>query len=1057
MRCDRFPVVIACTPYLPIVFTVLHSSAGAGKTHALVKHYLTLCLQTDVVDAYRHILALTFTNKAAGEMKERVIGYLERLAEGAIDTPPLRNVMEHLVQITATSEAAVQERAGAVLEHMLHHWSEVAISTIDAFTRRVVQPFARDLQLDHDLRMTTEERWYRDRAVEALIAEAGVDPEVTELLSAACLQLLHEERAWDPGAPLRELSAELGRERSVEHLHMLHAFGSDAVLPLVARLRRETAQFRKTLRRIGTEALTLIEGAGLVAENLAYGKGGLHGWFKKLAAFGETWSVPGVNALKPMENGKWHGGKAGQDTIAALQAIAPRLEQLFQEGELVRELGMRDYFIRRAVLNELLPAFALHELDRCLEDLKQQDAVAFFSDLTRRVSTVVRDEPVPFIYERMGERYRHFLIDEFQDTSLLQWNTLLPLIDNALATGGSALLVGDAKQAIYRWRNGEVRLFTSLPRLFGSSGSDVEAEREATLERNYKEGERLDANHRSASTIVAFNNALFTALAPLLPAELHTVYAQLEQRPFKEEEGVVHLERLGKEVTGDAAEEAMLDFLMRSVHGSIADGFLPGDIAVLVRSRSTGRKISERLLQEGYSVVSPDGLRLSGDPVIELLIDLLRFHHTGDATAAARAVQYQSMLVIDPTVEYVDPFSEPNGSPGPVALLNAWFKNHGDPRLRTTIAALVEQLARAHGLKPAEDAQVLTLLDEVQGWSNEHGQDIGGFLEHWGRAGGERAATMPANAHAVQVMTVHKAKGLQFPVVIVPNARMAPWGSTGDRLWIDPGAAVPELPTALVRESSALREAELPELQEEHALRLLDDLDLLYVAFTRPEQRLYAMIPEARADTVSKAVLAFMEEQGNPELLKDGVECAPWLRKAGVPSTPLVDNAERGTDPALMLRREAPEEWDPIDPDPLRRFGVSIHDVLSRVVDPADLGTAIENAVKEGSIDPGFASGIAAQLRELLASAKLKDYYGPGLQVRTEATIITASGEAARPDRVVMDRGIVRVLDIKTGGPAEQHERQVRSYMQLLSELGYEHVEGALLYVRDGSLVPVEA
>ena len=1039
------------------MFTVLHSSAGAGKTHALVKHYLTLCLRTEGVDAYRHILALTFTNKAAGEMKERVIGYLERLAEGAIDTPPLRNVMDHLVQITATTDAVVQERARAVLEHMLHHWSEVAISTIDAFTRRVVQPFARDLQLDHDLRMTTEERWYRDRAVEALIAEAGVDPQVTELLSEACLQLLHEERAWDPGAPLRDLSAELGRERSLEHLRALRSFGSGEVLPLVARLRKETAQFRNALGRLGADALALIEGAGLVAEDLAYGKGGIHGWFTKLAAFGESWSVPGVNALKPMESGKWHGGKAGPDAIAALQGIAPRLEQLFHEGERIREVGMRDYFIRRAVLREVLPAFALHELDRCLEDLKQQDAVAFFSDLTRRVSTVVRDEPVPFIYERMGERYKHFLIDEFQDTSLLQWNTLLPLIDNALATDGSALLVGDAKQAIYRWRNGEVRLFTSLPRLFGASGTDVEAEREATLQRNYAEGERLDANHRSASTIVAFNNALFAALAPLLPEELHSVYEHLEQRPFREEEGLVHLERLGKEITSDAAEEAMLDFLMRSVHGSIADGFLPGDIAVLVRSRSTGRKIADRLLKEGYSVVSPDGLRLAGDPVIELLIELLRFHHTGDATAAARAVQYQAMLAAAPAVEYVDPFMGPNGPPGPVALLKAWFRDHDDPRLRTTVAALVEQLARAHGLKPAEDAQVLTLLDEVHGWSMEHGQDIGGFLEHWGRAGGERAATMPANANAVQVMTVHKAKGLQFPVVIVPNARMAPWGSTGDRLWIDPGAAVPELPSALVRESSALRDAEVPELQEERSLRLLDELDLLYVAFTRPEQRLYALVPEARADAVSKAVLAFMEDQGDPDLLKDGNACAPWRRREGVPSTPLVDNAQRGTDPVLILRGEAPEEWDPTDPDPLRRYGVSVHDVLSRVVDPTGLDAAIGNAVKEGSIDPRSAGDIASQLRGLLAAPKLKAFYGPGLHVRTEATIITANGEAARPDRVVMDHGVVRVLDIKTGGPAERHEQQVRTYMRLLADLGHEQVEGALLYVRDGSLVAVEA
>lgn len=1045
--------VVEAHGYLPRMFTVLRSSAGAGKTHALVKHYLAHCLRGEV-DAYRQVLALTFTNKAAGEMKERVIGNLEKLAADELDNGALLDLQAHLEKECGADEATIAQRAEAVLKHMLHHWGEVAISTIDAFTRRVVQPFARDLQLDHDLRMTTEERWYRDRAVDALIAEAGVDPQVTELLSEACQQLLHEERAWDPGAPLRELSSELGKERALEPLRALHGLDPAMVKPLVARLRSETNSYRNALARIGTEAHALIDGAGLTAEDLANGKGGYHGWFKKLKDFGDVWITPGSNTLKTMEGGKWYSTKAGPNARAALESLAPELQHLYSEAESLREQGQRAYFIRRAVLRELPPAFALDQLDRCLENLKQTDGVAFFSDLTRKVSQVVREEPVPYIYERLGERYRHFLIDEFQDTSLLQWHTLLPLIDNALGSDGSALIVGDAKQAIYRWRNGEVRLFKDLPHLFPRPETDAEIEREAALKRNYNAPEPLADNHRSASTIVEFNNALFGPLAEVLPADLRSVYHAHEQHPRKKLPGWVHLEKLEKDKSSEEANEAMLDFLLRSVNEAVADGFAPGDIAVLVRSKSLGRTVAAHLIAQGFAVISPDGLRLSGDPVIEGIIDLLRFLHDGDATAATRVLQYQARITAAGVI--VDPF-DADALIDPAKAVRAWLAEHGAPSLRTTVSNLVTQLARSMGTQPAEDAQLLTLLDEVHTWTTDHGQDIGGFLEHWERSGGERTTAPPANSRAVQVMTVHKAKGLEFPVVIVPNARMASSVSHGERLWVRPGEAVPELEHALVRESAALGEAQLEELDEEQGLRKLDNLDLLYVAFTRPKQRLYALVPEARADEVTNALLAHMNANGDGKQLILGERTTPWQQRSTPPAEVMQDVGASQDRPVVTVRFEAPENWDPADPDPYRRFGNAVHEVLGRVHHAAMLPEALASAVEEGALDATEVAPIATRLHALLTSPELTPYYGDRLTVRTEASIITPDGRSHRPDRLVFDGKVARVLDIKTGAPDEHHEEQVRSYMRLLTELGHTQVEGALLYITSGTLIPIAA
>ncbi|MBL7939515.1 MAG: UvrD-helicase domain-containing protein [Flavobacteriales bacterium] len=1037
------------------MFKVLHSSAGAGKTHMLVKHYLEHCLSGHEPEGYRQVLALTFTNKAAAEMKERVLDYLERLSNGAVNDGPMPDLADHLKKVCKVDDATLQERADAVLGHMLHHWSDVAISTIDAFTHRVVRPFARDLRLDHDLRMTTEQTYYRERAVDALIEAAGSDPRITELLTQACLQLLHEERSWDPSKPLLDLSNELLKESAIKPLEKMRSLSVGEIVPLIDRLNRDGVLFRRRVNALGKAGLDLFAQHGLGEADVAYGKGGILGYFRKLSQFTDAWDAPGPQALKPLATGKWNSAKATPDAIAALEGIAHRLKDLFEEADSIREKDLRKYLVQRAVARELLPAFALHELDTKLEALKQADGVAFFGDLTRRVAEVVKNERVPFIYERLGERYRHFLIDEFQDTSLLQWNALLPLIENALSSGGSTLLVGDAKQAIYRWRNGEVRLFVDLPNVFGRGDDPEEAEREATLIRSYCEGERLDHNRRSAKRIIAFNNALFGALAQQLPQDLRAVYDRHDQRTFHTDEGIVSIERAGPGVKGVELQQAILDHALRNFERALADGFSPGDIAILVRSKRIGRAIAAHLLEHGHAVISPDGLQLAADPAIQLLIELLRFLHAGEAVAAVRVLQWQAIVAADRagSTTPVGLFTPGNDLPDPAALVAQWLSDHGQPRLRTTLTGLVTELARAHGLKPAEDAAVLTLLDEVHKWTTDHTQDIGGFLEHWDRSGGERSTATPEQGQAVQVMTVHKSKGLQFPVVIVPDARMSSNTNHGELFWVDPGEAVPELEVALIRESRTSRGAELPEMIEEDGLRTLDALNLLYVAFTRPEQRLYAFVPDG-TDAVTKGLIEFIT--ANEQLVRPGGSVEPPRKKRSTEAAgPLFDITADHGPPTLTIRFEAPDDWDPADPDPRRAFGTAVHETLAATRTADDLPRSLQRAVSAGDLTEEQSAALLRHLGPRINSPDLAPWFAPHLDVRAEATLITADGHSLRPDRLVFDGDRVRVLEFKTGAPSQAHEHQVRAYLDLLRQLGHREVEGAVWYLSDGRLHPV--
>ncbi|MBL7955058.1 MAG: UvrD-helicase domain-containing protein [Flavobacteriales bacterium] len=1032
------------------MFHVLHSSAGAGKTHALVKHYLGHCLGKSDHGAYRHVLALTFTNKAAAEMKERVIGYLEGLAKGGPYAGPLADVAEHLTQQAGIDANELARRADVVLGHMLHHWGDVAISTIDAFTRRVVKPFARDLRLDQDLRMTTEQDYYREEAVNAVIDRAGSDDRTTDLLTRTCLQLLHEERPWDPTKPLLDLSRELTNERSIGPLNALRERSMEDLSVLMERLNVETTRFRRQVNAIGLQGVELFERARLAPADITY-KGAILSYFRKLSLFVDQWEPPGAHTLAPLESGKWNSGKAEPWAIAALNTIAEPVTRLFHEAERLREEGFAAYVIQRAISRELLPSFALHEIDGALEELKRADGVAFFSDLTRRVSEVVKDEPVPFIYERLGERYRHFLIDEFQDTSLLQWNALLPLLDHALSSGGSLLLVGDAKQAIYRWRNGEVRLFVELPRLFAlDSTDDAQVQREATLRRTYLKGEPLLHNRRSAQRIIAFNNALFATLPKLLRPELQKVYDAPPQEAWRADKGTVRMTVADPALRGPDLSKAIAEHALNSLRSALQHGYLPGEVAVLVRSKRVGRSVAEHLLAHGHAVVSPDGLQLAADPAVRSLIECLNFILHGDDVSAARVAQGLALIPTDeaelttPARLELPPGSD--GAPDPQVAVRAWLERHGNPRLRTTLAALVEELARAMDLRPAEDASLLTFLDEVHAWSNDHAQDISGFLEHWERSGGNRSNAAAEGSDAVQVMTVHKSKGLQFPVVIIPDARMTSSKNHGELFWVDPGNAAAELDSALVRESKALRALDLPELVEEQALRDLDALNLLYVALTRPEQQLHVFIPHA-TDAITKGLIAFVAT--NPDLASTSEEPAATRKLASDQSTAVIrDVATPGIGVPWEIRTETTDEHAAQQE---RLYGTTVHALLASVRTPEDLEGALVATVLRGDLAAEEADELRERLDRMLVSAPLQKWFAPGADMRAEAVIITGDGHSLIPDRIVRDAEGTHVLEIKTGKPAKSHEKQLRGYLEVLRSMGQPQVTGTIWYVADGT------
>lgn len=1038
------------------MFQVLRSSAGAGKTHALVKHYLTLALRERDPAAYARILALTFTNKAAAEMRERILAYLKGLANGGELSATLSDVRDTVVA-AGVPPTEVQVRASAMLRHILHHWPRFAVSTIDAFTRRVVMPFARDLRLDSELRMTTEEDHYRSQAVEKLLEDAGTDADLTALLIAICEDLLVDERDHRPDKPLNALTQHLTQERALTHLKLLRTMSNAHFLGLRDDLRARTNAYGQRYRALGRKALEAIASSGLPESAFAYGKNGAPSFLKKLAAFND-WIDMNANVAKALESGNWSSKQSTARERASIEDMVPMITESARAViDAQADGSMRAHAIACAVLRDLLPTAALHLLDDRLEEIKRADGATFFSDLLKRVADVVDDEPAPFLYERLGERYDHFLIDEFQDTSLLQWRALLPLITNALSGTGTALLVGDAKQAIYRWRNGEARQFTMLPAVFGAEGMTAGGEYAAILERSDTAVTPLVKNYRSAEGLVRMNNALFDFMRDHLPEEYRKTYTAQAQEAHKRMEGHMRLrcyppkaERVPDDGQADETPLAPA-FAVEAVNEAVIDGFLPGDIAVIVRTKAQGRAVAEALTRAGHQVVSPDGLSLGSDSAVQAVAHIISWLHRPDDRTAAQAAQAMAKLHAED--ERVDPFT----TSGPQASMKAWSDKH--TRLSTALPVLeqVHVVMRALGLDPATDAFTLGLLNEVHRFAQEQGDDLNGFLEHWERVQRKRSVGGAHNDATIRVMTVHASKGLQFPVVIVPWADMRT-RAQGDPIWIDPAGVVDDLPAALVRPSKTLKALDIPELEEEAQLNEVDLMDLLYVAFTRPEERLYAGVD----GQAKEGIAAWLRTHFN---LQPGTDHALGPREG-----PAACNSDQGSTSitlapsmppertALTVRQEAPEEWDPADPDPYRSHGNLVHAVLARTTTAGQLEEAVRAEAANAGLSEVEREGMNARLMALLQQPGMETFFDPTATVRCEAAIMDRHGNLLRPDRIVYHPNATQVLDIKTGTPKDAHTAQVRRYAEVLRDLGEPGVTAHLLYINanDTRLVDVD-
>ncbi|MBH8569609.1 UvrD-helicase domain-containing protein [Microvirga sp. STS02] len=881
---------------MPPSFRIYSSSAGSGKTYQLTKEYLLLALGSDSPEYFKHVLAITFTNDAAGEMKHRIVDALRDFAypkEGKTDT-----LLADIAAELKLPETEVRRRAAETFRLVLYHYADFGVSTIDSFVQRIVTAFTRELGLPATFEVELDTDAVLQSAVAALLDKVNRDPNsklLSQTLAEYALGQADEGKSW---SRLPEELAGFGKvlfnETVQEAVAQLDRLSLADFRRLDKEIRARRAEIEADFVKTKEAAVAVLEQAGATEGDFFQGKRGIFGYVQKGLDLLAPEAGPNSYVNATLADDKWYSGKIKteadrarvDETKESLRSIVAAVAQL-------REVHLQSYTLLAAMQPYLFHASLLSELNKIVEQISRERNVVLISEFNRRIASIVLTEPVPFLYERLGEKYEHILIDEFQDTSVLQWNNLLPLVENTLANGHSSLAVGDAKQAIYRWRGGEMEQILRLHQ--GNTEALAARAREPEMRellrgryeafRGKLEPKALQVNYRSAREIVDFNNSFFEAVSArhealgLVTGIYDAHFGQ--QVPESQRAGQQgHVELLFTQKDAPAlifdpatgtytaeplpghAPEALLGYdestcylTLQLVEQALRDGYEIQDISVLCRTRYASKIIAKFLKERGYAIISADSLALEFAEVVNLLVSILRvLHQPADTLARAEALLLVDKVVrgLAPTPARARHIATVANAAGGTSFFDELRALGYDVQEHETgnlgLYELAERLLSLFGLlgRNGESEYLFRFLDLTLEYSLKFGNNLGNFLTHWEERKGRISINAPGGRAAITITTVHKAKGLAYGVVIVPFADWSLEPHRGTLLWghLEAGEKPIELmpDVAVVSLSKGIQQTVMgTQYDEEREKTFLEGLNTLYVAFTRPRYRLYVI------------------------------------------------------------------------------------------------------------------------------------------------------------------------------------------------------------------------
>ena len=1040
------------------------ASAGSGKTYTLALEYIKELLLGEA-DAYRHILAVTFTKDATGEMKERILSDLYGLAFGTADSKSFIISIQSALKETGRSmdETLIRKKASGILHAIIHDYSRLYITTIDSFFQRILRNLARELGRGSKFNIEMNSAKVRLEAVNRMIENAHEDPLLIQWLTTYVENKLEQDGNWRFKDEVYNFSACIYDEFFQEHeavllsqLNKNPSIFSDLIKYHFSLLQEYKKYFKQTYRSVkellNTYSLDTSDfySKGTVFDfwrNLAENqKADINKTIEKLLNSAENWST------------KTHKRRNEIITLAENHLIT-----LLSDTVDICRIQDTSQMILGNIHQLGLVWYIAEEINR----INVENNSFMLSDTALFLHRMIDDSDTPFIYEKIGAEIRHVMIDEFQDTSRLQWNNFNVLLSDILANNRFSMIVGDVKQSIYRWRNGDWRILNRI-------GKELPVQDKS-----------LDVNFRSEKKVVEFNNNFFAEAGILLDnkykeelftsieSPFYSVYSKkdvIQKTVKKTDNGYVSVEFL-QDSENEKYKDVVLSTLLEKILLLQKANIHSVDICILVRNNNQIRWIADyfstqkdnypELTNGNYlDIVSNEAFQLNSSLSVKIIIEALK------TRAHPENLVYKANL--EHFLSFVPNLQEPetrNPKPETMPLLE-----------------LISYLYRFYGLERIEgqSAYLFFFFDAVTDYLKNNSADIHSFLTFWDDELSLKTIPAGEGIEGIRAMTVHKAKGLQFHTVLIPYCNWELNPKYNPIVWCSPKKGFYDLELLPVSYAEKMKNTVFSEeYRNETSLSWLDNLNLLYVAFTRAEQNLIIfgknkkqlsslenvknvsdllqmIVPELNCNQESDS--RYFETGILTNIHKTTEETANLLRQTPPPMYVDFISCEFLEGKSIFKQSNQSREFIRSDSpagDNYITYGNIMHALFATINTKDDIDKSIERLVLDGLILHSEKDNYKNKIYSYLQNPQVKDWFSGKYKVYPEFSIIVKERgtiTTKRPDRVLLSDDSTIVIDYKFGEPHRSHEKQMREYINLLQTMNYQNVVGYIWYVEKGEI-----
>ena len=1034
-------------------FKVYDASAGSGKTFALVKEYLKLLFTRKHNDGFKQILAITFTNKAVGEMKIRILDTLKSFSDPEIISKP-NGMFEAITTELNLKPTDVHLKSIALLNTIMHNYAAFDISTIDGFNHRLIRTFAHDLKIPINFEVELDTPTLLNQAVDSLISKAGTDTKLTKVLIDFALEKADDDKSWDVSRDFNSIAKLLINDNDLPHLDNIKHKTLEDFNTLKAELIKKIKNQETLIKQLATNLLDVFKSNGLDAKS--FSRGTLFNHFIKASNL-ELNNLYENKLADNIAQGNVYTKTLDSAKAQIIDQLLPEIEKVYH---LIKDNVTSLKFIK-AVYKNVTPLSVLNAINKELTTIKEDENKLLISEFNTLISKEIKNQPTPFIYERLGEKFRHYFIDEFQDTSQMQWENLVPLIENTL-TGqnlkgeqGSAMLVGDAKQAIYRWRGGKAEQFLGLTK----SDNPFPIEKEVV---------RLEYNYRSFNQVIQFNNAFFNYLSntSFSSIDYSDLYKKANQIPVLSQDGFVNIQFLDLQKEDDV-NELFPETVYETINKCLDNGYNLKDICILVRKKKEGVAIAEFLSEKGVRITSSETMLINNSEEVKLVINVFKLLiNPNHLEVKIKVLDY---IANTNNIQDKHAFFKANLN----ASLQDFFKSFEQFSVYCNPTALVqlslfdlaEQIVRSFKMTETSNAYIQYFLDIVLEFSQKQISDLPSFVDYYESKKESLNIVSPSNQNAVQIMTIHKSKGLEFPVVIFPYAHLDIYKEVEPKEWFpldqEQYSGFSKTLLNFNKDFEAFGTTGETIYNQHRSEQELDNINLLYVALTRPIEQLYII---SKKENPVKGIITQNTYSGlltnyliDNSLWNDAqLEYSFGKVERQSQHEDKVENTQE-TDQFISVSKldhnikiitKSGYLWDTEQENAIEK-GNLIHDIMSQIQTIEDVQQVIFGYIQQGSINKQQAQILAHTINVIINTPEVNPYFTNQYTIYNERDIITKTGNIVRPDRLAIKDNEAVIIDYKTGLPNPKYQQQLEEYSDILKEMNFTVKKKILIYVND--------